>query len=132
MYGEGKTRGKVSELRIDAATNQACAILVFESAANVKPFVKIFLQKNYDDIRRLSSGGVQPNLNLSIVKQTQVPLPPLPEQHRIVAEVERRLSVVAALEAMVTANLARASRLRQAVLKRAFEGRLVGQEAGNA
>ena len=58
-----------------------------------------------------------------------LPLPPLPEQHRIVAEVERRLSVVAELEATVAANLARAGRLRQAVLKRAFEGRLVAQDA---
>ena len=60
-----------------------------------------------------------------------IPLPPLSEQHRIVAEVERRLSVVAALEATVAANLARAGRLRQAVLKRAFEGRLVAQDAGD-
>ena len=60
-----------------------------------------------------------------------MPLPPLPEQHRIVAEVERRLSVVAELEATVAANLARAGRLRQAVLKRAFEGRLVAQDAGD-
>ena len=58
-----------------------------------------------------------------------IPFPPLPEQHRIVAEVERRLSVVAELEATVAANLARAGRLRQAVLKRAFEGRLVAQDA---
>jgi len=58
-------------------------------------------------------------------------LPPLPEQHRIVAEVERRLSVVAAMEATVATNLARASRLRQAVLKRAFDGRLVAQDAND-
>lgn len=41
------------------------------------------------------------------------------------AEVERRLSVVEELEAVVSANLQRATRLRQAVLQRAFEGRLV-------
>ena len=60
-----------------------------------------------------------------------IPVPPLPEQHRIVAEVERRLSVVAEVEATVAANLARAGRLRQAVLKRAFEGRLVAQDASD-
>jgi type I restriction enzyme S subunit len=49
---------------------------------------------------------------------------PLPEQGRFSAEVERRLSVVAELEATVAANLPRAKRLRQAVLKRAFEGKL--------
>jgi len=54
--------------------------------------------------------------------------PPLTEQRRIVAEVERRLSVVAALEGEVEAALARATRLRQSILKRAFEGRLVEQD----
>ncbi len=55
-------------------------------------------------------------------------LPPLAEQHRIVAEVDRRVSVVEELEAVVAANLKRAERLRQAILKRAFEGRLVPQD----
>jgi type I restriction enzyme S subunit len=59
------------------------------------------------------------------------PLPPLAEQRRIVAEVERRLSVVSALEATVAANLRRAERLRQSILKRAFEGKLVAQDASD-
>ncbi|HKZ68930.1 MAG TPA: hypothetical protein VJ020_02560 [Anaerolineales bacterium] len=57
-----------------------------------------------------------------------VPLPPLTEQRRVVAEVERRLSVVAEMETTVAHNLARAGRLRQAVLKRAFAGKLVAQD----
>lgn len=89
MYGEGKTRGKVSELLIDAATNQACAALVFdEISSEIRPYVKLFLKKNYDDIRQLSSGGVQPNLNLSIIKATEIPFAPLNEQKRIVARIE--------------------------------------------
>ena len=46
-------------------------------------------------------------------------------QTRIVAEVERRLSVVEELESVVTANLQRASSLRQSILQRAFTGGLV-------
>jgi len=129
MYGEGKTRGKVSELRMDAATNQACAALIFDEPSRVcRPYVKVFLLKNYDDIRRLSSGGVQPNLNLSLVRDTLVPLPPLTEQHRIVEEVERRLSLVDELQTEVDHGLLRAARLRQSVLKHAFEGKLVPQD----
>ena len=57
-----------------------------------------------------------------------IALPPLAEQRRIVAEVERRLSVVQQAEATVEANLRRADRLRQSVLKRAFEGKLALQD----
>ena len=63
-------------------------------------------------------------LILEIFAEMTLPLPPYREQLRIVAEVERRLSVVQEMEGMMEANLRRAGRLRQAVLKRAFEGRL--------
>ena len=51
-----------------------------------------------------------------------IPLAPAPEQQRIVAEVERHLSVVEELETVVNANLQRATRLRQSILQRAFNG----------
>lgn len=54
-----------------------------------------------------------------------LPVPPEAEQHRIVAEVERHLSVIEKLEAAVEANLTRADRLRQSILSTAFSGRLV-------
>jgi len=52
------------------------------------------------------------------------PLPPLAEQERIVAEVERRLSVVEELQAVVSVNLQRATHLRQSILDKAFKGEL--------
>ncbi|MDO8368306.1 MAG: restriction endonuclease subunit S [Saprospiraceae bacterium] len=127
MYGEGKTRGKCSELQIEACTNQAIAAIYFEKhEARVKPFLKYFLHKNYGDIRKMSSGGVQPNLNLGIVKKTVFPFPPIEEQHLIVSEIERRLSVCDKLEETIAGSLKAAEVLRAGVLKRAFEGRLVG------
>ena len=60
-----------------------------------------------------------------------IPLPPLAEQRRIVAEVERRLSVIQQAEAAVKVNLARAERLRQSILKQAFSGKLVPQDPGD-
>ena len=67
----------------------------------------------------------QASINQNDVGGTPVPLPPLAEQHRIVAEVDRRLSVLDALDATLDANLARCARLRQSILQRAFTGRLV-------
>lgn len=66
----------------------------------------------------------QANVNGTKLQALAVPLPPFAEQGRIVAEVDRRLSVVEELEAIVYVNLQRASRLRQAVLQRAFSGAL--------
>ena len=84
-----------------------------------------FLLSKRDELfHRVTKGGAQPFLSLEVLREIPVPLPPLAEQQRIVAEVERRLSVVHELEQTIDSNLKRASRLRQAILKRAFEGKL--------
>ncbi len=63
-------------------------------------------------------------VNVEDFRRLPVPMPCLEEQEQIVAEVERRLSVIQELEAAVKANLTRADRLRQSVLTQAFSGRL--------
>lgn len=65
------------------------------------------------------------SISMSKLKKLPVPIPPPAEQTRIVAEVERRLSVVEELEATVSANLQRANSLRQSILQKAFAGELV-------
>lgn len=67
-------------------------------------------------------------LNLEDVRPTLVALPPLAEQSAIVEAVNEKLSQIDGLEAEVERGLARAARLRQAILKAAFEGRLVPQD----
>ncbi|MFH1817833.1 MAG: restriction endonuclease subunit S [Pseudomonadota bacterium] len=105
MYGEGKTRGKCSELRISATTNQALAAL--QADASAKAYLKLFLDFNYEETRKVASGGVQPNLNLSLVRAVRVPFPPLLDQahnKRNLAEYEGDLDVDDALvEALVRA-----------------------------
>ena len=72
--------------------------------------------------KSLLRGIGRPRLTLGEIRTIALPLPPLAEQHRIVAEVDRRLSIVREVEAEVDANLKRAQALRQAVLARAFAG----------
>lgn len=62
------------------------------------------------------------------MRKIPIPLPPLPEQQAIVYEIERRLSVADDVEKIVTAELKRAERLRQSILKKAFSGKLVPQD----
>ena len=128
MIGEGKTRGQVSILDIYACNSQNSAAIRVSEAGASPEFVYYYLWGQYRETRRIGSGNNQPALNKSRVQEIFLPLPPLSEQERIVAEVERRLSVVQQAEATVEATLARAERLRQSILKQAFSGRLVPQD----
>ena len=129
LYGEGKTRGMITELRIAATINQALGALVFHHSAElVRPYVKQYLTSSYTQLRRKAAGGMQPNLNLGIVKQIPIPLPPLDEQTVITGLLAERLSLIDAAEASIYHSLLRAARLRQSILKQAFEGKLVPQD----
>ena len=70
----------------------------------------------------------QANVNGTKLSSMSIPLPPLAEQFRIVAEIERRLSVADETEKTIDQSLKQAERLRQSILKRAFEGKLVPQD----
>ena len=73
----------------------------------------------------------QANVNGTKLTAMPIPVPPLGEQRRIVAEVERRLSVAQKAEVSIEANLRRVERLRQSILKQAFSGKLVPQDPGD-
>jgi type I restriction enzyme, S subunit len=71
-------------------------------------------------IRKAKTTAGQTNLTLDLCRRLPIPLPPLAEQERIVAEVDRRLSLILGVQAEVDANLQRAQALRQATLAKAF------------
>ncbi|HJQ52485.1 MAG TPA: restriction endonuclease subunit S [Gemmatimonadaceae bacterium] len=129
LYGEGKTRGKISELAIDAATNQACAALLCGHLDPcLKPYIRSFFEKNYETLRQEAAGGVQPNLNLSILKATPLPLPPREEIEEINQRISKRQSQLAALVTEFSRWQHRSAALRQSVLRSAFNGKLVRQD----
>lgn len=67
-------------------------------------------------VKDVLHGIGRPRLSLGEIRAIALPLPPEAEQHRIVAEVERRLSIVREIEAVVDANLRRVSSLRSSVV----------------
>ena len=126
MYGEGKTRGSVSILGIQAATNQACAVVQVIQCA--PKYVKACYEQSYDSLRRRSKGGLQPNLNMGIIKAFLIPVPPLAEQHRIVAALDEYLGLVDSVEADEAALEELAAKARAKVLDLAIRGKLVEQD----
>ena len=131
MIGEGKTRGQVSILDIPACNSQNSAAIRVSEAGLPPEYVFYYLWGQYDATRRIGSGNNQPALNKSRVQELLMPLPPLAEQFRIVADLEQRLSVIQQAESTVEANLLRAERLRQSILKQAFSGKLVPQDTND-
>ncbi len=124
MYGQGKTRGQVTELCIEAATNQACATIQLPLNNNevLRSYVKLVFKKMYQEIRELAQGGAQPNLNLGKISNTFLPFPPLNEQKEIITRVEEHLHTVSDLENQITEREQLTKQLMQSILKDAFEG----------
>lgn len=85
MYGQGKTRGQVALLGIEATTNQACAAIL--PAKKIDPlFVFFNLSARYEELRRLSNSGGQENLSQGLIREISFSYPAdEAEQQRIVS-----------------------------------------------
>jgi type I restriction enzyme S subunit len=118
MYGQGKTRGKVALLGIEATINQACAAIQIHRNILTK-YVFLNLSQRYKEIRSLSNTGNQENLNGNIIKSIQIPLPPLSEQQAI-AEV---LSDVDALVTSLDRLIAKKRNIKQGAMQLLLTGK---------
>ena len=70
-------------------------------------------------------GAAQPNLNTDIIKNYLLPYPSFEEQQQIVNELESKLTVCDKIEETITNSLQQAELLKQSILKKAFEGKLI-------
>ena len=128
MYGEGKTRGQVAELGINATVNQACAAIEVDESVMLRGFAKLMLQANYLAMRDLAEGGNQPNLNLAKVRGLSLPLPSLAEQAEICSRAERLLALARAMDKRVQMAGRQLQQMVGATLAKAFRGELVPQD----
>ena len=95
----------------------------------IQSFFILYLIRRFEN--EIASRGTGTTFNAitgNQLKTFQIPLPPLTEQEQIVSELERHLSVADEIEATIGAELTRAGRLRQSILKDAFSGKLVPQD----
>lgn len=79
-------------------------------------------------LKQIKTTAGQQNINLQNCRDMPLPLPPTEEQKVIVSEIERRFSVIDHIEKIVDQSLIQAEKLRQSILKKAFEGKLVPQD----
>lgn len=81
-----------------------------------------------DQVRELCKGSTRAFLNQTILNSLKFPFCKLPEQEEIIQEIEFRLSVCDKIEESISTSLLQAEALRQSILKKAFEGKLVAQD----
>ncbi len=128
-------------IAIVGATIANTGVLVFDSCCpdslvglqaedrGLLRFAEAYLRSRKLLLRQSSySSGGQPNINLAMLLPYPIPLPPVAEQMRIVAELERRLTTIDDVESVLQGRMRTANRLRGSLLKRAFEGKLVPQD----
>jgi len=124
----GRTAVAPNEL---AGANTARAVAVI---AVVRPFIPEFLELTLSESSmraRLTSAAhevARKTLNLEDVRVACVPLAPFKEQQEVLQQVAEKLSQIEAAEVAIDHGLLRATRLRQSILKQAFEGKLAPQD----
>lgn len=119
MYGQGATRGRVSQLGVEAAVNQACAVIQCGPELEAE-YAYWALHTSYEAIRSSGRGGTQPNLNLELVRDIPIALPGLAEQRSLL----ERVRVLESLIERSHQELAVHKSLSSSLQARAFNGGL--------
>ena len=130
IVSRGATIGRSCIVKTDQVFCLMGSVILLKLLEEIAAPYAITALKSVSAVKRLvgaSGSTAQQAIYIQDIRSLPFPLPPYEEQEQIVAEVERRLSVIEELEAAVEANLTRADRLRQSILQTAFEGKLVTQ-----
>ncbi|MFO7656156.1 MAG: restriction endonuclease subunit S [Bacteroidales bacterium] len=79
------------------------------------------------ELRNINQGAAQPNLNTNMIGAMEIPIGSSEDQNNTVKEIESRLSVCDKVEQSITETLEKSEALRQSILKKAFEGKLLSE-----
>jgi len=129
----GPPLGKVSIVpHTHPEWNMNQAMAVFRSMPSFNRHYLMFCLPSKDilnrAIKKAKTTAGQSNLTLGICRDLPIPVPSLLEQHKIVEEIENRLSMADEVEKVMEQSFKQSDRLRQSILKQAFEGKLVLQD----
>jgi len=127
LSNSGATLGVPKICMIDATMNDGiAAFLNLDERSNL--YLYYFWLGKTRELRNINMGAAQPNLNTDILKNYMVPYCSFAQQKAVVTKIETRLSVADKIEETIPQSLQQAEALRQSILKRAFEGKLVPQD----
>lgn len=119
LNGQGKTRGMVALLKIPAACNQSLVAIIPLRPDCLSPeYLRLNLKSRYRAIRTLTGGDERRGLNMRLISCFEISIPPLAEQHRIVAKVNELMALCDRLEAARAQRETTRDRLTAATLAR--------------
>jgi type I restriction enzyme S subunit len=95
LYTIFATLGEVCILNINASTNQAIAGIQVESDLVFKDYLYYYLLSQKDTVSKMGRGVAQNNINMKILREFELPLPPLEEQRRIAATLDKVSDLIA-------------------------------------
>ena len=103
MYGA--TIGQTAKLGVEAATNQACAVLFDINNTTINTdYLWLYLQSQTEKLKSMAYGGAQPNINAGIVANYLIPLPPMEVQNEIVAHISELKEQIKSLHILAAAT----------------------------
>lgn len=123
LNGQGKTRGTVAMLRTEATCNQSLVSIFPKDLKFLIPeFIFYNLDMRYLEIRRMTGddGNDRRGLNMSIIRDIEIPLPPVEIQNNIVSKIIKISSEIEKLKNQISIEKEKNSSLRQSILSNAF------------
>lgn len=118
------TIGKVAILDIDATTNQALVGLKNNNQVD-KTFLVYALTELSERISNLGKGVAQKNINISILKEVEIPLPPLEEQKQIAEKLNKLFAQIESIKKSTERIPGLLKNFRQQILTYAVTGKLI-------
>lgn len=119
----GATVGKLGILDFDSTTNQAICC-IYQNKNYSRNFLFYYLVYKKDYLINSGKGGAQPNISQEIIKNLELPVPPLAEQERIVEKIEEIFAKIDAGVEKLKSAQEKIKQYKQSVLHSAFTGKL--------
>jgi type I restriction enzyme, S subunit len=119
LTNSGATLGVPKISKIRGCMNDGVVVLRLFHTENINDFAFLYLNSQTQAFRQINQGIGQPNLNTPIIAGWFFPLPPLAEQHRIVAKVDELMGLCDRLEAQIDITETDSRRLLESLLHQA-------------
>jgi type I restriction enzyme S subunit len=125
LNGQGKTRGSVAMLRTEATLNQSLvAMIPKDRNNNLSDFLFRNLQMRYIEIREMTGLNERRGLNMKLIGNIELPLPPLSIQQKTVKYLDEISQKIERVKSVQKEKMVSLKALKASILDRAFRGEL--------